>query len=100
MKEPERFVGIDISEEELVVAVRPTAELQSFPNTEEGLAALLGFLQPLQAHAIVLEATGGFAQAAVNAMALVTLPVVVINPRQIRDFARSVGCWPQPMPSM
>ncbi|MGB4548733.1 MAG: IS110 family transposase [Syntrophales bacterium] len=91
MKEPERFVGIDISKEELVVAVRPTAELQSFPNTEEGLAALVGFLQPLQAHSIVLEATGGFARAAVNAMALAALPVVVVNPRQIRDFARSVG---------
>ena len=63
MKEPERFVGIDISKEELVVAVRPTAELQSFPNTEEGLAALVRHLQPLQAHTIVLEATGGFARA-------------------------------------
>ena len=91
MKESERFVGIDISKEELVVAVRPTAELQSFPNTEEGLAALVGFLQPLGAHSIVLEATGGFARAAVNAMALAALPVVVVNPRQIRDFARSVG---------
>lgn len=91
MKEPERFVGIDISKEELVVAVRPTAELQNFPNTEEGLAALVGFLQPLGAHSIVLEATGGFARAAVNAMALAALPVVVVNPRQIRDFARSVG---------
>ncbi len=91
MKEQERFVGIDISKEELVVAVRPTAELQSFPNTEEGLAALVPFLQPLSAHAIVLEATGGFARAAVNAMALAALPVVVVNPRQIRDFARSVG---------
>jgi len=91
MKEPERFVGIDISKEELVVAVRPTAELQSFPNTEEGLAALVRHLQPLQAHTIVLEATGGFARAAVNTMALAALPVVVVNPRQIRDFARSVG---------
>jgi transposase len=91
MKEPERFVGIDISKQELVVAVRPTAELQSFTNTEEGLAALIRFLQPLSAHAIVLEATGGFARAAVNAMALAALPVVVVNPRQIRDFARSVG---------
>nr|MCU0554579.1 transposase [Syntrophales bacterium] len=91
MKEPERFVGIDISKEELVVAVRPTAELQSFPNTEEGLATLVGFLQPLDAHSIVLEATGGFARAAVNALALAALPVVVVNPRQIRDFARSVG---------
>jgi len=91
MKEPERFVGIDISKQELVVAVRPTAELQSFTNTEEGLAALIRFLQPLSAHAIVLEATGGFARAAVNVMALAALPVVVVNPRQIRDFARSVG---------
>jgi transposase len=91
MKESERFVGIDISKEELVVAVRPTAELQSFLNTEEGLAALVRFLQPLNAHAIILEATGGFARAAVNAMALAALPVVVVNPRQIRDFARSVG---------
>ena len=85
MKEPERFVGIDISKEEMVVAVRPTAELQNFPNTEEGLAALVGFLQPLGAHSIVLEATGGFARAAVNTMALAALPVVVVNPRQRRQ---------------
>jgi transposase len=90
-KEPERFVGIDISKQELVVAVRPSAELQTFSNTEEGLAALVRFLQALSASSIVLEATGGFARAAVNAMALAALPVVVVNPRQIRDFARSVG---------
>ena len=90
-KEPERFVGIDISKQELVVAVRPTTELQTFTNTEEGLATLVRFLQELSASSIVLEATGGFARAAVNAMALAALPVVVVNPRQIRDFARSVG---------
>jgi transposase len=90
-KEPERFVGIDISKQELVVAVRPSAELQTFSNTEEGLATLVRFLQELSASSIVLEATGGFARAAVNAMALAALPVVVVNPRQIRDFARSVG---------
>lgn len=90
-KEQERFVGIDISKQELVVAVRPSAELQTFTNTEEGLATLVRFLQELSASSIVLEATGGFARAAVNAMALAALPVVVVNPRQIRDFARSVG---------
>ena len=90
-KEQERFVGIDISKQELVVAVRPSAELQTFSNTEEGLAALVRFLQALSASSIVLEATGGFARAAVNALALAALPVVVVNPRQIRDFARSVG---------
>jgi transposase len=90
-KEQERFVGIDISKQELVVAVRPSAELQTFTNTEEGLAALVRFLQALSASSIVLEATGGFARAAVNALALAALPVVVVNPRQIRDFARSVG---------
>ena len=91
MKEAERFVGIDISKEELVVAVRPTAELKTFSNTERELPALVCFLQGISASAIVLEATGGFARAAVNAMALAALPVVVVNPRQIRDFARSVG---------
>ena len=90
-KEQERFVGIDISKQELVVAVRPSAELQTFSNTEEGLAALVRFLQALSASSIVLEATGGFARAAVNTLALAALPVVVVNPRQIRDFARSVG---------
>ena len=90
-KEQERFVGIDISKQELVVAVRPTAEFRSFSNTEEGLAALVRFLLALSASSIVLEATGGFARAAVNALALAALPVVVVNPRQIRDFARSVG---------
>jgi len=90
-KEQECFVGIDIAKSELVVAVRPTGAIQSFPNTQEGLTSLVEWLRPLCPVLILMEATGGFSRAALNALAMARVPVVAVNPRQIRDFARSVG---------
>ena len=90
-KEQERFVGIDISKQELVVAVRPSAELQTFTNTEEGLAAL-GALSP-GARASPHRPGGNrrLRPGRCQRPGPAALPVVVVNPRQIRDFARSVG---------
>jgi len=90
-KEQECFVGIDIAKTELVVAVRPAGATRSFANTPEGLKALVEWLGPLSPALVVLEATGGFSRAAVNALAMARVPVVAVNPRQVRDFARSVG---------
>ena len=91
MKEQQRFVGIDVSKKELVVAVIPSGETQSFLNTEEGLASLVQFIRPCSPALVVLEATGSFGAAAVSALALAALPVVVVNPRQVRDFAKATG---------
>src|SRR5207253_1275286 len=74
-----------------VVATEPTAEVWSVANDEGGLQALVTRLVELRPERIVLEATGGYELACVAALAAAAQPVIVVNPRQIRDFARSTG---------
>ena len=88
---PEPYVGVDVAKSELVVAVSPGGEQWTVPNTEAGVAELRERLQRLTPALVVLEATGGYERAAVAALAAVQLPVVVANPRQVRDFARATG---------
>lgn len=85
------FVGIDVSKTALDVAVRPSGEAWRCANEEVGIADLVTRLTPLQPQVIVLEATGGLERLVVAAMALATLPVAVVNPRQARDFAKATG---------
>jgi transposase len=85
------YVGVDVAKERLDVAVRPSGEGWSTTNDEAGIAALVGRLGPLGPALIVCEATGGFERAAIAALAAARLPVVVANPRQVRDFARATG---------
>lgn len=85
------FVGIDVAKEELVVAVRPGEASWTSANTETGIRALVGQIRALGPTLIVLEATGGYEIPAVSALATAALPVVVVNPRQVRDFAKSTG---------
>jgi transposase len=88
----EIFVGIDISKARLDVAVLPGAELWSVPNSDEGLDELLAKLQKVgPPTSVVMEATGGLERRILAALAAVGLPVVAINPRNARDFARSMG---------
>ena len=85
------FVGLDVAKAQLDVAVRPSSEGWSTTNDEAGIAQLVGRLKTLRPTLIVAEATGGFEHAAIAALAAVGLPVVVANPRQVRDFARATG---------
>jgi transposase len=85
------FVGIDVSKAQLDVAVHGQARAWQTPNTETGIPDLAARLQALQPTLIVLEATGGFEMPLVAALAAARLPVVVINPRRARDFARATG---------
>ena len=85
------FVGLDVAKATLDVALRPSAEQWSVPNDEAGVAALLERLRPQSPALVVCEATGGFERAAIAMLAAAGLPVVVANPRQIRDFARATG---------
>jgi len=87
----ERFVGIDVSKETLDVAVRPKEERWQTKNTEEAFAELIARVEVLEPELIIIEATGGLERAVVSAMAEAGLPVVVINPRQTREFARATG---------
>lgn len=91
MREKETFVGIDVAKEELEVAVFPRADTETWPNTEEGVLSLVDRLKSLRPNLVVLEATGGFEMLCVGALASEGLPVVVSNPRQIRDFAKATG---------
>jgi transposase len=91
MTVPPAFVGIDVAKAELVVAVRPHGERWTVPNDDHGLPDLLRRLRRVAPVLVVLEATGGYERAAVAALATAGLPVVVANPRQVRDFARATG---------
>ena len=85
------FVGIDVSKAVLDVAVAPTGEAWSVPNSTEGMQQLVGKLGEISPKLIVLEATGGLERRAVAALAGAALPVVAVNPRQVRDFAKATG---------
>ena len=85
------FIGIDVSKEHLDIAVYPTKSLWSETNDEAGHRRLAERLSGLQPQRIVVEATGGFQTALVATLAAAGLPVVVVNPRQVRDFAKAVG---------
>jgi transposase len=85
------FVGIDVSKQQLDVAVRPSGETWTVAHDEAGLRALVARLRTLAPTLIVLEATGGMEVVLAGALATAPLPVAVVNPRQVRDFARATG---------
>ncbi len=85
------FVGIDVSKTRLDVALRPGNKNLSVTNNQSGLAALIKRLRTLQVNRVVLEASGGYEIVAAGELAAANLPVAVVNPRQVRDFARATG---------
>ena len=89
--DPPVFVGIDVAKAELVVAARPTHESWVVPNDDQGIDQLVRRLHRDVPTLVVLEATGGYERAVVAALAAGSVPLVVANPRQIRDFARATG---------
>jgi transposase len=91
MAESGVFVGIDVAKAQLDVAWRPDGAGFSAPHDEPGIARLVERVQSLQPQLIVLEATGGLELPLTGALAAAGLPVVVANPRQVRDFARATG---------
>jgi len=85
------FVGIDVSKAQLDVAARPEGQAWAASNDEPGIKDLVRRLQDLQPALVVLEATGGWELAVTGALAAAGLPVVVVNPRQVRDLAKAMG---------
>jgi len=85
------YVGIDVSKERLDIAVRPTGESWHVPNDEQGIDELVDRLRAAAPSLVVLEASGGYERPVVAALAAAQLPVVVVNPRQAREFARATG---------
>jgi transposase len=85
------FVGIDVAKDRLDVNIQPSGESFAVARDEPGLTGLVQRLQPLGVTLIALEATGGYEVVVAATLAAAGLPVAVVNPRQIRDFARATG---------
>jgi transposase len=84
-------VGIDVSKDRLDIAVRPSGEAFVVERNGAGLEQLAERLRKLSPHLVALEASGGFETIAAAALAAAALPVVVVNPAQIRAFAKAIG---------
>ena len=85
------FIGIDISKEHLDIAVRPTGQKWRMNNNETDISVLAQRLKTLAPKLIVVEATGGLEMPLANTLAAEALPLVIVNPRQVRDFAKAMG---------
>lgn len=84
-------VGIDISKDRLDVMVRPSGETFCLGRDATGLDALIARLEPLTPAAVAIEATGGYETVVAAALGAAGLPVLVVNPAQVRAFARALG---------
>ncbi len=91
MRQQPVFVGVDVSKEGLDVAVRPGGEQWSEANDAAGVKRLVKRLKELNCMRIVVEATGGYETLLVSALWTQGLPVVLVNPRWVRAFARGLG---------
>lgn len=84
-------VGIDVSKARLDLALRSTGSVRGFDNDAAGHLELVKFLRSAAPARVVVEATGGYERGVVAAMAAAGLPVIVLNPRRAREFARAAG---------
>lgn len=86
-----RYAGIDVAQSWLDVAIHGMGQPWRVTADEEGIESLTGTLREAEVHLVVLEATGGYEVPITAALGIAGIPVAVVNPRQVRDFARSLG---------
>ena len=91
MEQESVYVGIDVAKTHVDVAVRPTGQRWTISNDEPGVRELVSRLKALDPAMVVLEPTGGLELPSVAALPAASLPVAIVNPRQVRDFARATG---------
>lgn len=91
MLDPTCFVGIDVAKDTLDICINPSGEVSSIQYVDSEVAKLIDRLKACSADLIVVEATGGYEMELVAALAAKALPVTVVNPRQVRDFAKATG---------
>ena len=91
MEQEPRFVGIDVSKAQVDVAVRPTGQRWVVSYDDSGVQELVSQMVDLGPVLMLMESTGGLELSLVAALAAAALPVVVVNPRQVRDFGRATG---------
>lgn len=85
------YAGVDVSKAALDVAISERKEVKSFPNDESGVAQVARYLKKENAVLTVMEATGGLEKLLAAFLVEASVPVVVVNPRQVRDFAKAKG---------
>jgi transposase len=83
--------GIDVSKETLDLCILPSGTAHRFANDESGCSELAKALALVAPSRVIFESTGGLEMLAVGVLSAVSLPVVIVNPRQIRDFAKACG---------
>jgi transposase len=91
MEQEVTYVGIDVAKAQVDVAIRPTNDRWEIPRDEAGIRKLVSQMKTLEPVMVLLEASGGLELPLVAALAAEAVPVVVVNPRQVRDFARATG---------
>ena len=99
MDQEQIFVGIDVSKKHLDVNIRPGDDFFRVSNDDLGIADLVQRLVDLNPQLILLEASGGYEILAAAALRQADLPAQIINPRQVREFARSTGELARPIRS-
>lgn len=85
------LIGVDVSKDHLDAAARPSGQTRRFANDAPGIAELVAWARSLAPERIVFESTGQYQKAAVGALLAAGLPAVVVNARQVRDFAKGLG---------
>ena len=85
------FVGIDVAKDRLDICVRPSGESFVIARTGSGIEHLAERLKKLEPHIVAIEATGGFETVVAAGLAGAALPIVVVNPAQVRAFAQALG---------
>ena len=91
MESERPYVGIDVAKDQLDITVRPTGDIWSATNDAPGIAQVVSQLIDLHPALVVLEATGGLQLPLAGALAAAGLPLAMVNPRQVGDFAKATG---------
>jgi len=91
MRDRTRTVGIDVSKLHLDVHLHPDGRSRRFDNSHEGVSELLNWLTPIKPDRVVVESTGGYERPVLYSMLGAELPVALVNPRPVRDFAKALG---------
>ena len=96
MEQEATCVGVDVAKARLDVAVRPSGDGWHVSRDEAGIRQLVSRLRTLEPAMVLLEASGGLELPLVAELAAEAVPVVVVNPRQVRDFAKATGKLAKP----
>ena len=91
MEQEETYVGIDVAKAQVDVAIRPADDRWRVSHDEAGIRQMVSRLKTLEPVMVLLEASGGLELPLVAVLAAEAVPVVVVNPRQVRDFAKATG---------